>query len=232
MIFCYWMFNDKPTAECERSIETVRRLYPAARIMVYGVGPVRGATEVVKLPVLKTLPNMVANIHAQLDCLMTVERQEHVWFLDTDILLVDYLPEIMADLVVTYRDHVGVVDGQKVEGIAAKMPYNYGVLGATVNKRSIAAFTALRDRCAKMSPDLQKWYGNQMALRDVVGPPGDATVTRSLPYGFFECDILPGDQFNYTPESEDESLEGKHVLHLKGDRKHMMDPLAERILCS
>ena len=167
-------------------------------------------------------------------------------FLDADVLAVQFAPELEdpefwkdKDLFVTQRDHVGFDEkGNKVVGVAREMPYNYGVLGVNnttggVGIGGLEAMIALRSRVAKFGGTYQKWYGNQWALRELVGgsctDPSPRDVSRHIGFWAIKIHVAPCDTWNFTPESVDEDLDGAYFVHTKGDRKDMFNALAERL---
>jgi hypothetical protein len=94
-------------------------------------------------------PIMLANLDAQVNALFDVAHGGQVIFLDTDIILLKQLP-CLADLTITWRDHVGIKDDEKVEGVASLMPYNYGVVVARKNDQVVETFIWMRERIRKM----------------------------------------------------------------------------------
>lgn len=185
-------------------------------------------------------PIMLANLEAQVVALGVAPPTEPVVFLDTDVLLVRPFPQDVADLMVTWRDHVGVVDGEEVEGVAAHMPYNYGVMMARPNARVLEAFIWMRERVRKMHSGYKQWYGNQLALAELCGPkPAEGEhpiVHRDIPwsvssvpgYGITVARV-PCDTFNYTPQSADEDISSKVALHFKGVRRSLMPDYYKRL---
>lgn len=240
--YVYWV-TGQAHAECaELSIASVKSVDSLAYVTVYSDyetdSKFTGADNVVRWDIKR--PAMVANLDAQLHYLMTVENGANVLFLDADVLLRQRFPFSLEkpDLYVTYRDHVGIdADGKPVQGIAAQMPYNYGVLGATAGIGSRLAFSWLRDRILGMNPDLQAWYGNQLALVDLIGHPeflsenAERTVRRNLfdsgaRFDRIRVRTMPCEVYNYTPEGPGEDVSGKVALHFKGGRKDMMQAYA------
>ncbi len=227
-------------AMCRQSIASVRKVDQWARCFVVtdeanpewdvGVGLYK---------IEPGRPIMLANLEAQVVALGVAPPTEPVVFLDTDVLLVRPLPTGIADLVVTWRDHVGVVDGEEVEGVAAQMPYNYGVIITEPNARVLEAFIWMRERVRKMHTGYKQWYGNQIALAELVGPKPVGVPSpefRKIPwspasmpgYGI-NVAKLPCEVFNYTPQAADEDISSKVALHFKGKRRELMPHYAERL---
>jgi hypothetical protein len=227
-------------AMCQQSIDSVHRVDSSARCFVvtdeaqpewqvragvYHIEPGR--------------PIMLANLEAQVVALGVAIPNEPVIFLDTDVLLVRPLPTGIADLVVTWRDHVGVIDGEEVEGVAAQMPYNYGVIIAEPNPRVLEAFIWMRERVRKMHSGYKQWYGNQLALTELVGPKPEGVPSpefrripwssTSMPGYGINVAKLPCDIFNYTPQAADEDISNKVALHFKGARRDLMPGYVQRL---
>lgn len=183
---------------------------------------------------------MVANIEAQVEALFG-DDDDYV-FLDTDVLLLKPIPSV-GELTVTWRDHVLVSDeGEKVEGIAAAMPYNYGVMRVQRRKSTIEAFIWLRERVRRMHPQQQKWYGNQLAMTELAGPRpavGTQIDVRRIPWQmarpstFISVGKIPCDLYNYTPNVPAVLglIQGgqKHALHFKGKSRHLMEDYAKAL---
>lgn len=177
-----------------------------------------------------TRPAMVANLDAQLECLFHTPLGERVLFLDADTLVNQYFPWTDADIHATWRSEVnGDVE------MARQQPWNYGVLGVNVTPAVIEAFIWLRARILKMAPRNQDWYGNQLALADLLGAAREDSfdtvvrwthTDRGTPLSVMP---LPCSVWNYSPNGPDENIEGKGILHMKGDRKDLIEHYAGRL---
>lgn len=188
----------------------------------------------------ETEPKMLANVRAQLQYLMRVPFGSTVLFLDADTLITQRLPEFKEDLLVTWRDKVNGEESQ----ITALMPYNYGVVMVHVCPRIIEAWMWMYQRICRMADSYQDWYGNQLALSELVGAPvksGQKSGTSAIRWAYegrstpetISVLQLPCEQYNYTPESLEEDVSDKYVLHFKGERKDLMRQYAERMdLCT
>lgn len=243
MIFGYWVRGESHIEMLKMSIASVRAMDPHANIMVCSNTPIDYPSPYL-LHDRTDLPPMAANIDAQFR--MAVEAKgERLLFLDADTL-VRYLPTefsaYLGDIGATWRDHVGrKPDGTKIEGDAKAMPYNYGVLYASGRSGSIEALLWMRERVMRMKPELRAWYGNQMALVDLLGPNvrgfcnGTLDTVRTIRWDIGEIGTqinvsgMPCERFNYTPESEHEDVSEKYILHFKGGRKDMMRSYANRM---
>ncbi len=174
-------------------------------------------------------PAMVANMDAQIQCLLDTPNGDSVLFLDADTLALRPFPWTDADIHVTYRNDV---NGDRE--MARQQPYNYGVLGVNVTPATIEAFYWLRARILRMNPDRQRWYGNQLALADLLGQPNGGKERRirwtleDEGTSLSVCE-LPCSVWNWTPNAPGEDITGKGIIHCKGDRKDLLDHYAARV---
>lgn len=227
-------------AMCNQSIASVRRVDSLARcFVVTDEQEPAWSVHAGMYRIASGMPIMLANLEAQVVAFGVATLNEPVIFLDTDVLLVRPLPTNLADLVVTWRDHVGVVDGEEVAGVATQMPYNYGVIVCGNNARVLEAFIWMRERVRKMHSGYKQWYGNQIALAELVGPKPDGVpgaelrripwAVASVPGYGINVAKLPCEIFNYTPQAEDEDITQKVALHFKGARRSLMPSYAQRL---
>lgn len=234
----YWTTTESGLAEAEMSAKSVREVQGPATLYLYTTREAPAqlwADHVVRMD-FHRYPLMVANLVAQAH--FTLKYLDlPTAFLDTDVLLtrrLDVPPAV--DLAVTLRRHVAVSEqGEELgQDVAKAMPYNYGVILANPTLGAIEAILWLRDRVRKLTPEYQGWYGNQVALRELLGFEPDRhppyVVKRSMPWADILVSILDAAVYNYSPEHPDEDLVNRRVLHLKGDRKKMMPRYLERIL--
>jgi hypothetical protein len=235
----YWATKAEGLAQAELSARTAKQVQEAI-VYLYtdrSAPPQLWADVTVRMPFGERplmVENLVAQAHFMLRHMPVLDCP--VAFLDSDTLIAHELRMPPAvDLAVTYRDHVARdKDGNKVAGVAELMPYNYGVILANPTMAATEAILALRERVAKLSRNYQDWYGNQVALRELVGL--DKTkrmpyvVRRKTPWADILVSVLDADVWNYTPEAAGEPIEGRKVLHLKGRRKHLMQHYLDRIL--
>lgn len=237
--YCYWVRGREFAELAAKSIESVKRLerfLVERRFVVITDGALEDIADVFSKDVAviehayKGRPAMVANLDAQISCLLGTPMGERVLFLDADTLVQQAFPWTSADLHVTWRD---TVNGDPE--MARQQPYNYGVLGVNVTPASIEAFMWLRARILRMNPERQRWYGNQLALADLLG---QRETGRWAPGGNIEKRIrwtledqgtpltvceLPCDTWNYAPDSPNEDITGKGILHFKGGRKDLIE---------
>lgn len=168
-------------------------------------------------------PAMVANLDAQIYALANTTYGERVLFLDADTICLRAFPWKGADLHVTYRTDV---NGDPL--MAKQQPWNYGVLGVNVTPATVEAFYWLRARILRMSPGRQAWYGNQLALADLLGQPNGGQERRIRwtledPGSPLSVCELSCSEWNYSPDSADEDVSGKGILHFKGGRKDLIE---------
>lgn len=166
---------------------------------------------------------MVANLDAQIRVLMDTPMGERVLFLDADTVMLKPFPWTAADIHVTWRPDV---NGD--QSAAKQQPYNYGVLGVNVTPATIEAFYWLRARILRMNPERQAWYGNQLAIADLLGQPNRGKQRR-IRWTFEDqgtplsvCE-LPCSIWNYSPDVADEDVSEKGILHFKGGRKDLIE---------
>lgn len=164
--------------------------------------------------------DMLENVKAQAEFLCSVNDGDEVVFLDNDALMAKPLPELGDyDLCVTWRDNMGAV--------SMLMPYNYGVVMCKRSFDTIAAWLWMCDHITHQTPKNQNWYGNQVALRELVGGIGREYTD----HGYFKLrtKFLPCEQYNWTPEDVDEDITDKYVIHCKGNRKDLLEHYYQRI---
>lgn len=240
-MYCYFVRGAQHAALARTSIESVRKADPSAQVFVmtdeqepnWKLDAAIGRLD-------SGMPIMLANLEAQVRAVCTAPYGSTIWFLDTDTLLLEPLPELHTDLFVTWRDHVlKAAGGEKIAGIAGAMPYNYGVIGTIAALPAMEAFIWMRERVRIMSDQHQQWYGNQLALAQLAGPRPDAGIcTDARPlkwtptqYGnSVRITKAPCEQFNYTPQMVGEKIHGKRmVLHFKGGSRGLMESYAKRL---
>lgn len=235
--YCWWIRGREFADLARHSIESVRRVEPFLidrKLVVYTdeecpdwldvVAPFGSGVSVKILP--SGRPAMVANLDAQIAALMD-SPGERLLFLDADTLVRRQFPWGDHDLYVTWRDHV---NGDCE--MARQQPYNYGVLGAVANPATIEAFIWLRARILQMAPKNQAWYGNQLALADLLGAARSEPWTARIRWTLTDDGMplrvcpLPCETWNYSPNSPDEEVKDKAILHMKGGRKDLIEHYA------
>lgn len=223
-----------------KSAVTVLKHHPDARVIMYldqyYTGPIPpgppgknlsyyvDAIEVRMRPDLFIHSWMVTNVMCQTEWMLERGKCDDMTvFLDNDIIMRNDLYELDdpcgkdPDMCVTWRDNVGQLSDTQ--------PYNYGVLIVKHTTAAIRAMMWLEQRVLQLHPKHQEWYGNQMALRELVGPLAKDVVTRQ--FGTFEIDVeqLPCHKWNWTPPDDKlkQNAKDKVFVHLKGNRKEAFD---------
>lgn len=236
--YVYWIRGTAYADIAEMSIASVRKIDPEPSIHVWCDDPTTRKIEGVAWhDFAPGRPAMVANLDAQIAALNYLiddprEADPKILFLDVDTLLRKPFPWApAADLYVTWRWEVA---GDRDNAII--QPYNYGVLGCENNSSVREAFIWLRSRVLGMNPQNRDWYGNQLALAELVGcspQEGEAKKLVRIRWAIDDPGAtalivrqLPCSTWNYTPEEIGEDVTDKGILHLKGDRKDMMEHYA------
>lgn len=164
-------------------------------------------------------PFMLMNVLCQYGFLASTHGEQTI-FLDADAFLAEPIefPE-GADMAVTWRDNLGALSQQQ--------PYNYGVIMAESNVHSLSAWAWMADRITRMAPKQQDWYGNQLALRELVGPVHRGPDIQLVTQPWFDVNVahLPCAKWNWTPPDDEpkQKLLGQKIVHLKGTRKDLLD---------
>ncbi len=237
----YWIRGADYAEMAVKSAESMKRVYEGARVFVYAdmlheILESSAVDESIVIPYFNSTPHMIANLQAQVHYCLSSNFDRRSLLVDADTIAVSPAPldsEKPWDLLCTWRDHVARDDeGQKIVGAAQQMPYNYGILALENTQGAREAMLWMRDRLKFMSAQLQAWYGNQWALRELVGGSIRDTVpyqtTRQTPWSQIEVRVERCDKWNYTPESADEDIAGKYFVHPKGERKAFFDPMLEK----
>jgi hypothetical protein len=237
--YVWFVRGERHANLCRTSIESVRRADPTARcfVMTDDVQDKHWELDAATYFIRPGQPIMLANLDAQVAAMFVTHPDEPVVFLDTDILLLKPLP-CLGDLTITWRDHVGMVDDEKVEGVAAQMPFNYGVMVAQHSSAAVEAFIFMRERIRRMHSRYQNWYGNQLALAELSGNKPELeheVVDRAIPWTLtsqgnkVRIAKIPAQQYNFTPQRIGEDISEKYVLHFKGGARALMESYASRL---
>lgn len=236
----YWVRGAEFAKMASISARSMKRIYEDAKVFVYADEEwpefeSDAVDEVICLPIQNTMPSMVANLHGQVHYVINENFNRTTLFCDADVLASTVAPlsdNTEHDLMVTKREYVGIEDGEKIIGVSQKMPYNYGVVLANPTQGAKEIFIWMRERVVKMGSHLQDWYGNQWALRELVG--GQRTeeaprvVKRNMAWGPVSIKIENCSTWNYTPEGED-TLADKYFVHAKGERKELFYEIADKL---
>jgi hypothetical protein len=231
--YAWFVRGKQHAAMCRTSIASVRKADPEARCLVVTDEEKRDWKVDALLLQCDSGPIMLANMEAQVNALYyAIEHDaDRITFLDTDTIMLrtfDYL----GALNFTWRDNIGEDDdGEKIEGIAKRMPYNYGVILARPTLSALEALIWMRERVRNMHPNYQQWYGNQLAAVELAGPrpeSGSALEVRRLPWRLtalgkgVTIGKLPCSTYNFTPQRAGEDVSDKCVLHFKGRKRGLM----------
>jgi hypothetical protein len=162
---------------------------------------------------------MLDRMSAQLEYLRAHDFHKPIVLLDTDILLNDSLLPLFTydfDVALTWREDV-------------RQPINGGLI--ILNNRRPAKvlqfFSDLLQVYRSRYGDKADWKGDQFAIRDYLGLSVEA-IQKSprLERDGIKVEFLPCDKFNFSPDTEAQSiparLVGKAVIHFKGPRKRLM----------
>lgn len=130
--------------------------------------------------------------------------------LDTDTILQTdprCHPDLAGDWDVALTKRRGPIYDKNGTDVAKLYPYNTGVMLCRDRSFWVDCLDCLTQQQDK---DLDKWYGDQFAVR-VVAESGKYRVRE-----------LPCSDWNYTPGSAKEDVSTRHVVHYKGARKQWM----------
>lgn len=156
---------------------------------------------------------------AQLAFVEAAPPARGIVLLDSDMLVTGSLQHLFDedfDVALTWRDN-------------PLMPINGGLIlvqqrRASATRSFFERYLALyRERYAAESG----WYGDQFALRDLVGIPNDAYPRNTLiDRDGIRVRLLPCAEYNFSPRNRTRSvirpLRGPRVLHFNGSRKRLM----------
>lgn len=222
-----WICHGEEYARlCRMSQETVRKHHPDATFTVYTDKVYELEGELV-IDGYHAVPFMLMNLMCQTHWLtLRGATHDQVVFLDVDAFLAKPIPLLSKDhdVAVTWRDNVG--------NVSKIMPYNYGVVIVQQTVQSIMGWSWMCNHITHQTPDNQKWYANQVALRELCGPINheDTVTTRDHEYFDIRVRHFPCETWNWTPEEGLPSLDGKIVVHCKGNRKDQLEHYYKEIM--
>jgi hypothetical protein len=227
--YCYWIAGEEYAKYAAFSVASVRKADPDAAILVVARDEPwldwwGNSTAVIKIT---PGPLMLENLRAQIMGMHHCKNSDEFVFLDVDTVLLRPFPAFHTDLAVTWRRTIRDKAGNMAD--AGAMPYNYGVLGVKPTLGGFEALYWIRNRIMQMNDRFQQWYGNQLALRHLVGDLGEEPESvryvhlRDQPVSIT---LFPCEEWNYTPYDADENLDGKGILHFKGQMKEAMRDFA------
>lgn len=139
-------------------------------------------------------------------CRRLAELEPPYVSMDTDMLVVKDISDGFrdADVSLTWREKHMVI--HKKTRVAIPMPYNGGLIFVN-NRRFMQTCLTLMEA---MPPDLQGWYGDQIALRDTARK--------------FRVRELRDPAWNYTPADIRDKPADVRVFHFKGRLKKDLMP--------
>lgn len=125
--------------------------------------------------------------------------------LDTDMIVVRDISDGFSDKAasLSWRPNGTIMMKRGIKRVDF-MPYNGGI----VFVNDSAFMQAVSADMETMEPELQEWYGDQIALRN---------ATRK-----FQVRELREPEWNYTPRWIGDTIPGVRVYHFKGNRKRWM----------
>lgn len=182
-------------------IKSVRRTH--ANAIIYQISD--GTTEVVPgtdyvVRSAHPLPLMTFGLEGLL-CL----PDEPLIHIDTDVIVQRNLEHVFGesfDLGVTRRYRTLTIEGESKPHAA---PYNGGII--FLRNRNIAR--ALYDACVALPEEKQEWFGKEFAMK------------RIAEEGRLKVKQFPGFEYNYSPDSKDENVETKYMVHYKGKKRKL-----------
>ena len=132
----------------------------------------------------------------------------HWLILDTDVIVqrdVSWIIQTMYPAKVALTRRTGVILGPGGVNIVELMPFNTGVMFA----KDPEFFRRCAMHCRTLPDHQQRWWGDQLSVKYVVDS------------GFHVAE-LSCDDFNYSPNSKEEDVSEKALVHYKGNRKEWL----------
>jgi hypothetical protein len=167
---------------------------------------------------------MFERTRAQLSFLESCDFQCPIVLIDSDIVINGPLDDLFAmdfDVGLTWRND-------------PEMPLNGGVLflGHRRPAAGRAFFRRFFEIYAERYAEHEKWYGDQLALRDcLTAPIVDLRSPRVVEEQGCRILVAPCDAYNYSPPNRAKviarRIKGRPILHFKGARKRLMRPYWE-----
>ncbi len=154
--------------------------------------------------------DMFARAQAMRDYVWSDQFNAPTVFLDNDAF-----PNADLSIAFDQIQHVGLT----VRDTPGLMPVNEGVIFAQPSDEARYFFSAYVDTFSALGhvipAEQWRWWGGQMALNMLAQPAADRLT------------LLPCDRWNFSPDGPQHraALDGKAVLHLKGQRKALFDQL-------
>jgi len=164
---------------------------------------------------------MLSRTQAQADYVRASSFKRPMAIVDSDMLINHTLSPVFKqdfDVALTWRAD-------------ERMPINGGLI--LLNNRRPEKARAFFERFAGLYRECYAqdaaWYGDQLALRDLVGLPNEAYGQQSIvEAGGVKILLLPCETHNFSPRNRFAAiltpLREKVILHFKGERKRLMRP--------
>lgn len=209
---------------------SVRRSHPDGRVVLLTddrtVIPPGVADAVVRAPGVNPMELMFDRVQVERAYMRSPLFDHPTVFLDSDVLVNQSLDSVFRE-----PFDVGLTWRREIPG----QPYNGGVKFAVPGPGSLKFWDANLFLQARMDDKRRRWWGDQIAMHETVGIPEEELGRRT--HAVVEDDIrvrlFPCETHNYSPPVDrppPKKLNGRLLLHFKGDRKPMMKDYAERCL--
>lgn len=158
----------------------------------------------------------------QLEFVETHTAGERLLFVDSDILVAGSIAAAFSneyDIGLTWRHD-------------AEMPFNIGVMFVSNGTPAICVrfFRALLDIFERLPEQSLRWYGDQIALAQLVNlTPREIAVSPTFVKDGIRFRFFPCDTYNFTPVNTSLAVrrlpDGAKLIHFKGNRRPMMEPM-------
>lgn len=158
----------------------------------------------------------------QLEFVETHTAGERLLFVDSDILVAGSIAAAFSneyDIGLTWRHD-------------AEMPFNIGVMFVSNGTPAICVrfFRALLDIFERLPEQSLRWYGDQIALAQLVNlTPQEIAVSQIFVKDGIRFRFFPCETYNYTPLNMSLAVrrlpDGAKLIHFKGNRRPMMEPM-------
>jgi len=138
--------------------------------------------------------------------------------LDTDIMLQIDPASIFGDWDVglTLRGEAESINMRKI------IPFNEGVIFCRATEGARRFWSALLHVYEQLPHCLRRWSGGQISLGILLRKYLESQEGDLLDVHGIRIKLLPKEIYNYAPESEDEDLSGRAIVHYHGPRKAWM----------
>jgi len=223
-------------------IESVRKNMPCAEIIQLSDDETHAIANVDHVYRFGSTPDylMPARMSYQFQFLRRWCRpDEKVIFIDPDIIIqhdISHVFDEYFDIGLTWRANLGKLSDQ--------MPFNAGVVFVRNTEGGWKFWLKASNMLAKAPENLKIWYGDQLAMIELVGRENYKNRTNSIINGIDTVyKMIPCEDYNYSPISDEllralnvsgecktlDRLRSKNVLHFKGGLKDYMCQYCELI---